>query len=156
MRYKENKRAVIIDHVGNVHRFGLPDTDREWSLESTTKKKKSAETEIKGVILFHHGLAEHSLRYDRFGSICAENGYVLNVYDMRGHGKTCELNNAIYGKLADKNGFNRALQDFEEVKISLEKDFESKKIFFNFSCCDDCFEYCTLHYMLYIFKKWKN
>lgn len=47
MRYKENKRAVIIDHVGNVHRFGLPDTDREWSLESTTKKKKSAETEIK-------------------------------------------------------------------------------------------------------------
>lgn len=88
-----------------------------------------AEQEIKGVILFHHGLAEHSLRYDRFGSICAENGYVLNVYDMRGHGKTCELNNAIYGKLADKNGFNRALQDFEEVKISLEKDFEGKKIF---------------------------
>ena len=88
-----------------------------------------AETEIKGVILFHHGLAEHSLRYDRFGSICAENGYVLNVYDMRGHGKTCELNNAIYGKLADKNGFNRAVQDFEEVKLSLEKEFEGKKIF---------------------------
>jgi alpha-beta hydrolase superfamily lysophospholipase len=87
------------------------------------------ELEIKGVILFHHGLAEHSLRYDRFGSICAENGYILNVYDMRGHGKSCELNNTIYGKLADKDGFSIAVRDFEELKISLEKEFEGKKIF---------------------------
>ncbi|HMM20608.1 MAG TPA: DEAD/DEAH box helicase [Selenomonadales bacterium] len=33
------KVAVIIDAVGNVYRHGLPDDDREWSLES--KKKKS-------------------------------------------------------------------------------------------------------------------
>ena len=92
-----------------------------------------AEEEIKGVILFHHGLAEHSLRYDRFGSICAENGYVLNVYDMRGHGKTGEISEknktGIYGKIADKDGFNVAVRDFEELKLSIEKEFEGKKIF---------------------------
>ena len=33
MRYRPGKTAVIIDHVGNYVRFGLPDDDREWSLE---------------------------------------------------------------------------------------------------------------------------
>lgn len=32
MRYKPNKTAVIIDHVGNYSRFGLPDNDRKWTL----------------------------------------------------------------------------------------------------------------------------
>ena len=42
------------------------------------------EEDIKGIVQLHHGLAEHSLRYDRIGSILAENGYVFNAYDMRG------------------------------------------------------------------------
>lgn len=33
MRYKPEKRAIIIDHVGNYARFGMPDADRSWSLE---------------------------------------------------------------------------------------------------------------------------
>lgn len=33
MRYKEGKTAIIIDHVGNVGRFGTPDTVRVWTLE---------------------------------------------------------------------------------------------------------------------------
>ncbi|RND95691.1 type I restriction enzyme EcoKI subunit R [Lacticaseibacillus paracasei] len=40
MRYRPNKRAIIIDHVANVYRFGLPDADREWSLEDRPKQKK--------------------------------------------------------------------------------------------------------------------
>ena len=39
------KRAVIIDHVGNVFRHGMPDEEREWSLE--TKKRKPRATAIK-------------------------------------------------------------------------------------------------------------
>ena len=39
------KRAVIIDHVGNVFRHGMPDEDREWSLE--TKKRKPRAMAIK-------------------------------------------------------------------------------------------------------------
>lgn len=41
MRYREGKRAVIIDHAGNYARFGMPDDDREWSLEKKTKRTKT-------------------------------------------------------------------------------------------------------------------
>lgn len=40
MRYQPNKRAVIIDHVGNVHRHGLPDADRTWTLDPKPALKK--------------------------------------------------------------------------------------------------------------------
>lgn len=39
------KRAVIIDHVGNVFRHGMPDEERGWSLE--TKKRKLRAMAIK-------------------------------------------------------------------------------------------------------------
>jgi len=42
MRYKPGKTAIIIDHVGNVARFGTPDLEREWSLEP----KKEANTTV--------------------------------------------------------------------------------------------------------------
>lgn len=32
--------ATILDHVGNVSRFGLPDAKREWSLDAKRKKPK--------------------------------------------------------------------------------------------------------------------
>lgn len=40
MRFKQNKRAIIIDHAGNYARFGLPDDEREWSLKGKSKKAK--------------------------------------------------------------------------------------------------------------------
>lgn len=40
MRYQPGKHAIIIDHVGNYSRFGLPDDDREWDLEPKKKRKK--------------------------------------------------------------------------------------------------------------------
>lgn len=46
MRYKKNKRAVIIDHVGNYARFGLPDEHREWKLDAKNKKSKNSETDL--------------------------------------------------------------------------------------------------------------
>ena len=87
--------------------------------------------EIKGIIQLHHGLAEHSLRYDRFGSVLAENGWVLNAYDMRGHGRSAENaeknGTGIFGKLADKKGFDRAVLDLKAVTDNLKKDFPEKK-----------------------------
>ncbi len=89
------------------------------------------EEEIKGVLQLHHGLAEHSLRYDRFGSVLAENGWVLNAYDMRGHGRSAENaeknGTGIFGKLADKKGFDRAVLDLKAVTENLKKDFPGKK-----------------------------
>lgn len=40
MRFQPGKRAIIIDHVGNYTRFGMPDDDREWSLEDKKNKKR--------------------------------------------------------------------------------------------------------------------
>lgn len=39
MRYRKGKRAVILDHVGNYARHGMPDDDREWTLEGKPKRK---------------------------------------------------------------------------------------------------------------------
>ena len=39
LRYMENKRAVILDFCGNYTRHGLPDADREWSLETNATKR---------------------------------------------------------------------------------------------------------------------
>ncbi len=33
MRYQPDKDAIIIDQVGNFTRFGLPDAERQWSLD---------------------------------------------------------------------------------------------------------------------------
>lgn len=38
-------RAIILDHVGNSHRLGLPAKDRIWSLEGRSPRKKKEEEE---------------------------------------------------------------------------------------------------------------
>ena len=37
MRYRPDKKAIIIDHVGNYARHGMPDDDRKWTLEKKPK-----------------------------------------------------------------------------------------------------------------------
>ncbi|WP_322192028.1 DEAD/DEAH box helicase [Limosilactobacillus fermentum] len=49
MNPREGKTAIIIDHVGNVERFGLPTDDRQWSLEGRKKGKSSSGATIKSV-----------------------------------------------------------------------------------------------------------
>ena len=39
-----NKKAIIIDHVGNVFKHGLPDEDREWTLSSKKKNPSKVRT----------------------------------------------------------------------------------------------------------------
>jgi superfamily II DNA or RNA helicase len=51
MRYKEDKRAVIIDHVKNAYNHGLPDDLRKWDLSGNKREKREsfmAEMKIKG------------------------------------------------------------------------------------------------------------
>lgn len=52
MNPRKGKRAVIIDHVGNVERFGLPTSDRKWTIQDTKKvngKNNDSGDEIKPV-----------------------------------------------------------------------------------------------------------
>lgn len=41
MRYKPDKTAIIIDHVGNYARHGLPDQDRTWTLDKIDHSKNA-------------------------------------------------------------------------------------------------------------------
>lgn len=86
-----------------------------------------SDVEIKGIIQLHHGLSEHSLRYDRFGSILADNGYVLNAFDMRGHGKTGEISqqngSGLMGKLADKKGHEIVIEDLHEITEAVKNEY---------------------------------
>lgn len=45
MRYRPGKTSIIIDHVDNVRRHGLPDMKRVWSLEGS--RKTTSELTIK-------------------------------------------------------------------------------------------------------------
>lgn len=91
-----------------------------------------SDVEIKGVIQLNHGLAEHSMRYDRLGSILAENGYVLNAHDVRGHGNTGDNSEkqkkCRMGRLAEKHGFDRCVEDLAELIDDLKKEYPGKKV----------------------------
>jgi len=43
MRYKPDKKAIIIDHVGNFRNFGYPSDDREWTIEDREKVSKKTD-----------------------------------------------------------------------------------------------------------------
>ncbi len=90
-------------------------------------------TPLKGLVILNHGLAEHAMRYDRLGSVLAENGYILTAFDMRGHGHTAD--NAIekgsgdYGIIAVSDGEKKIVSDLEEIILKAKQDFPGLKTF---------------------------
>lgn len=61
--------AIIIDHVGNVLRHGLPDSPREWSLDRREKRGGSSSASTLKVC------PQCTAVYDRFRSVCSECGF---------------------------------------------------------------------------------
>lgn len=45
MRYQPNKQAIIIDHVGNYSRHGLPDSEHDWLEHFKGSDKKSNQSD---------------------------------------------------------------------------------------------------------------
>ena len=74
MRYQPGKRSVIIDHVGNYARFGLPDMEREWTLEPKPRKKKAAAT-------LKIRQCPHCFFTHEWAPACPHCGYVYPVKD---------------------------------------------------------------------------
>ena len=44
----------------------------------------------KGIVQIVHGMQEHSKRYDNFAKFLNDNGYIVFINDLRGHGKSLE------------------------------------------------------------------
>lgn len=91
-----------------------------------------SDKEIKGVVVLHHGIAEHSLRYDKLGYVFTDNGYIFTSYDMRGHGKTAENseknNTGKFGKIANKKGYKLVIQDLNDFIDYTKEQYPDKKI----------------------------
>ena len=67
-------RAVILDHAGNVFRHGLPDDDRDWSLEGqqkTARQKKSDAEPVKQ--------CERCFTVHRLAPVCPACGFAYPV-----------------------------------------------------------------------------
>lgn len=76
LRLMEGKtHALILDHVGNVLRHGLPDAYREWSLDRRERRSRSAPADV---IPVRTCLNERCLSvYERVYSACPYCGHVV-------------------------------------------------------------------------------
>lgn len=79
MRYVEGKRAVILDHVGNYARHGMPDDERQWSLEKKEKRtfKKAEEAQAEKVRQCPECYFTFSIDAAGNPHICPRCGYVF-------------------------------------------------------------------------------
>jgi alpha-beta hydrolase superfamily lysophospholipase len=89
------------------------------TLESPTGAKLRLHTvapqgKPRAVVQINHGMAEHSARYERFGTFLASRGYAAIAHDHRGHGHTTAPD-APLGVFAAKDGMARVLEDINAV-----------------------------------------
>ncbi len=75
----------------------------------------------KAVVVIVHGMAEHSLRYDRFAEKLRENDLVVYAYDQRGHGRTAGSVEK-QGFFAYKNGWQKVVDDLAAVVEKAKKE----------------------------------
>lgn len=89
MRYKENKIAMIYDFCGNAYEHGLPDDDREWTLDSKKSNKINSSGEPDVIV---RTCKECFKTYSGTGRICpycgADNGKTKKQIEEE---KTAEL-----------------------------------------------------------------
>ena len=80
LRPAPNKTALIIDHVSNVLRHGLPDMPREWSLDRRAKKAK----QLKDPEEIELTVCKHCLKpYEKFRTVCPYCGFEKPLPDPR-------------------------------------------------------------------------
>lgn len=84
---------------------------RVWPAEKT-----------RATVHINHGMAEHSLRYDRFAKFLNGLGYTVFCQDHRGHGKTKE-NSSETGWFADKDGWMLICSDSYALDRKIMKEY---------------------------------
>ena len=76
MRYQDNKKAIIIDHVGNCFRHGTPDADRDWTLDP--KKKQDDTPSVKQCLSCYYTYIPEK----KTDKKCPKCGYSLPVEEI--------------------------------------------------------------------------
>lgn len=92
MRYKPYKRAIIIDHVGNYARFGMPDADRKWDLNAK-KHKTGIRTADDAVTVRQCPECFYTFEPPSFGrTVCPSCGYIFPKQERKvDHEENAEL-----------------------------------------------------------------
>lgn len=76
---------------------------------------------VKAVVNIIHGFGEHADRYDHFASYLMNQGFVVVVGDMIGHGQSLiDLEQGFFGK---DNGANNLIQDMYHLQEIIHRDY---------------------------------
>jgi len=141
MNPRKGKTAIIIDHVGNVNRFGLPTDPHNWTLEGSKKGSKKGSSEaVKPVTVCPKCFST----FYRKGDTCPFCGAelteekVLNVVEDAKLEKVKEerlrkakliMNDSLTMNIADKRP--KDLKSYEEIKAYGKfKNYKPGWIFF--------------------------
>jgi DNA repair protein RadD len=100
---RDGSKAVILDHVGNCLRHGLPDWDREWSLDGKVKRAKAAPIAV--CSLCFQALKAPVRKFDVEdcdGACCPETGEIFPCpYLVEKPGKPRTVLQEVDGELVD-------------------------------------------------------
>lgn len=98
-------KEITIKSLDNINIHGY-----KWHVDSP-----------KAVVVIVHGMAEHSARYDRFAKNLNAQGFAAMAIDLRGHGKTADIN----GYFAKKDGWKLVLQDIKLLAETAKAEYPS-------------------------------
>jgi len=104
MRYQEGKRAIIIDHVANVYRHGLPDDMHDWTLEAK-KNKAAAEISVREC-------PECFAVLKNTDKICPKCGYVFKPKERKSNIVTTETE---LKKISREDLKNARYEDYKKI-----------------------------------------
>jgi alpha-beta hydrolase superfamily lysophospholipase len=81
--------------------WGYQDVELYYQLWRPVAQPNENPTQVQGTLLVTHGIAEHSDCYQRFAEDMAAKGWLVFVWDLRGHGRS-----------EGKRGYVNRFQDF--------------------------------------------
>ncbi|MHB9292349.1 putative Monoacylglycerol lipase [Hollandina sp. SP2] len=89
----------------------------------------------RGLVHIVHGMAEHSLRYERFAQRLGQEGIEVWAADQRGHGKTADLSvndpgkGGLLGHCADKDGISKMIGDIDCINQRIKQRYPEVPLF---------------------------
>ena len=83
--------------------------------------------EIKGIVQFSHGMAEHKERYFNFMEYLSNNGYVCVINDHRGHGNSVKDKKDLGYFYTEDTNF--IIDDLHDVTKYIKEKYSNQKLY---------------------------
>lgn len=124
------KFAIILDHVGNVERHGLPDARREWSLDRREKRSSSAPSDVIPVRACTN--PKCAAVYERIYKACPYCGNVIEPAERSGpeqvDGDLIELSPEVLAAMrGEKEKVDMSVEDFKAT-LQTPEDYRAELV----------------------------